>query len=65
MIQNYNIRIEFPNGTFEDTEIGAEDMEKARRRVQYHRPDYSGWDWRGLVAFVNGAKPVEERSDVG
>lgn len=65
MTMHYDIRIELPDGSYDDFQIGAADYDKARQRVQFRHPDYTGWDWRGLVAFVNGAIPAEERVHVG
>jgi hypothetical protein len=56
----YRLRVEYPVGRHDDYGIAADTLEQARERLEIILQGVTSWDWRGAVAFVNGAKPAEE-----
>jgi hypothetical protein len=55
---NYHIRAEYANGTYEDFQMGGDDLPHARERAEAKIKkdkilDVAHFDWRGAVVFVN------------
>ena len=57
MLQTYDLRIEYPDGSYKDIQKGAESLHEAREKasadLQLNYPP-SGvlLDWRGAVCFI-------------
>lgn len=62
-IKKYDVRIEYPNGEFEDyTRISATTDRDARVKFETEFiGKFDKFDWHGMVCFVNGAMPAEEK----
>lgn len=58
-MRHFDIRVELPNGHFHDRAVNAPTAIEARGKFEC-MSGYRYFDWRGLVAFVDGAKPAEE-----
>lgn len=57
----YDIRVELPTGDFFDhTQVTAENYMMAQMRFR-DATSYEKYDWRGMVCFVDGALPAEEK----
>lgn len=65
-MKRFDLRIEQPDGMpCADTYVSADSLEDARKKVQGLLYGVKKWDWRGAVAFVNGAVPAEEKGIPG
>lgn len=60
-MRRFDLRIEQPDGQVCDTHVSAEDLPDARKRMEGLLSNIKNWQWRGAIAFVNGATPAEER----
>ena len=60
---NYHIRIEHHMG-FKDITVSARNAATAREIAVRKNPQFTNWQWRGAVAFVNGETPAEEHLSV-
>lgn len=58
-MRHFDIRVELPNGEFHDRAINAPTAVEAKGKFECVS-GYRYFDWRGLVAFVDGARPAEE-----
>lgn len=60
-MKRFDFRIEHVSGGYTDVVAGGMSLEDARARTEEKYTHLTAWDWRGHVAFVSGAKPVEEK----